>query len=295
MKDREQERLLTAQACPMSASVNWDPKGDSSEEVTRWLNVYNRLPHQIRVGLIMKETEESIIEFSTRFNILTPEQVGEVSRILRDSFVKGFFDENETKKRAVEKLGINENEVDTFLKELFQIKSFIEKTSKKENESEIETIPIILALKKYPTIERQILGEKKIVKYRTNEKITATIRNWIEDYMSRKGAQSHDNIERSDYIFNSENTHGLSEIEKKELLSILESYDNDSNLEVNIAKGELVFDLEKNTLIKHSLGGKRAESQMVTEEFPVTGIHEVDLKENLKKESSKHVVNLKDI
>ncbi len=279
MQEIENERLIRKQACPMSASVHWDPKDDTQNDDLGWLEIYNKLPYQIRLGLVVEKTEENIIRIAKKFNIYKISEVGEISRIIRDSFVEGVFNEEKIKKRIVERIRIDENEAEKLIVELFSLRKKISDIENSGLDIEIERMPLISALKKFPEIGKQLLGESKIKISEEIEPRKQSIENWLDDYTIQKGSQAHNNLERSDYIFNSKNVSNLTFLEKKALLMILESYDENSDLEIDANRKIILFNNtagEISEKLKESLENKK---QQETEEFIEREIREVQEKE----------------
>lgn len=311
------ERLLKIQACPMSASVHWDPKDDSKSDIKEWYEIYNKLPYQVKIGLIDEETEQRIIEIAKKYKIYKIGELGEISRIIRDSFVTNTFSAGIVQKRIIQKLKANEAQAKELFIELIQLRGEIASVDEDEMELKTEKLPIITALKKFPKLNEQQLSERKI-KIQGDDKFRkSTIKNWLDDYTLQKGAQSHNNLERSDYVFNSENVNRLSFHEKRALSLILESYDEDTDLNININKKEVLFnalDDESMEVLREGLQKKEnpTENKEVLKsgilgDFPVSGIEGVKIEKKVKKENivkkddieergqSKHIVNLKDI
>lgn len=313
----QESSLLATQACPMSASVHWNPKEDSDDDIEKWLAIYNKLPYQVRMGLVDTETENRIVRIAKKYNIYRVEEVGELSRIIRDSFVTNTFQEKNTKARILERLKVDEDKVGTLYKELFLLRNKISAIEEGNLNAQIEKIPFVPAIKKYPELNQQLLGERKIVVFGDSDYVKPTLKNWLDDYTLRKGAQAHSNLDRSDYIFNSENIKVLTFDEKKHLLSILESYDEDRDLDIDTNKKVVLFDTKQkevnlngydSTIEPKDQKSEKDPKKSILGDFPLTGIETVELEhakmeeeEEIKNDSdtresqSKHIVNLKDI
>lgn len=296
------------QACPAIASVHWNPIEDSKEEIIEWFEVYKKLPYQIRMGLIDEATKKHIFQIAQKFNICKIEEVGEISRIIRDSFVIGYFDEKAIKKRIIDKLKLTEEETIKLMVDLLDLRKRIGSVENDAMARTIEKISIIPALKKFPEINKQLIGERKIKLSQEENLSEQNIKNWIDDYTLEKGAQFHSNLERSDYVFNSKNVKNLAFLEKKQLLSILESYDNETDLSVDVKRKIVLFDVEEQEIspeLRRSMEKKAIEEK----EIQAVEVEKKIAREVVKEEAekmeteqkevkeiqSKHTINLKDI
>lgn len=234
------EQLLRLQACPMSAGVNWDPRDDTQADIVKWYAYYNKLPFDVRMGLADEAVLEAILSIAKNYGVLDEFKVGEISRMVREAFFK-VANKEEVKKRAQEKLGITENDTELFYEAFKEIVELVRTRGREGFEKTTENIPIIPALKKYPGLGEQVLTNSNIKKLDTGEFVRPVISNWIDDYIQRKGAQAHDNIDRSDFLFNSENGRKLSIEERKLLGQVLDSYDNDTSVSIHVENQEVVF------------------------------------------------------
>lgn len=241
MQETEDERLIRAQACPLTASIHWDPKEDTKDDDMAWLRVYNKIAYSFKMGLVSEKTEEAIIKLAKKFDLYRVEEIGEISRIIRESFVKGVFDEKEIKERIVERLKLNEENAQKLFVELFKLRRQIATAEGSEVGVKLEKITLLEALRKFPEIKEQPIGERKIKISGENELKKQSITNWLDDYTLEKGAYPHSSLERSDYIFNSKNVDNLTFEEKRQLSLILESYDQESELTVDVDQKKILF------------------------------------------------------
>ncbi|MEA1925830.1 MAG: hypothetical protein U9M90_01100 [Patescibacteria group bacterium] len=261
------EQLLRLQACPMSASVNWDPRDDVQADVVEWYTHFNKLPFDIRVGLADEKVIEKILLLAKKYKIEDEFKVGEISRMIR----RFFFEPNNQEvltEQAKDKLKIKKEDGASFYENLMEIIELAQKEGREQFDKMTESIPIIPALKKYQKLKEQIVTKNNLKVLETGNFVRSTLGNWIDDYIQRKGAQSHDNIKRSDYLFNSVNGQKLSIEERKKMGKILESYDNDSVLDIHTEDQEVVFpdgyqpkkteELYNNTNKGKNSGGKNA-------------------------------------
>ncbi len=300
--------LLRRQACPMSASIHWKPEDDTDKDIQTWLVVYNKLPYQIRVGLVDEKTEKEIVKIAKKYNLYKVGEVGEISRIIRDSFVIDGFNEADAKERIISNLRVEETAMIRLYEEMIELRKKIGNVQDGGLDVVIEKMPVMVAMDNFPEISNQLIGEKKIVLSETEKYEKPSIENWINDYTSQKGAQAHNNLERSDYIFNSKNVEKLTFEEKQKLAIILESYDEEEKLSVDVKRKIFLFDsIENNqkTLREEASPVKSNRRKSILGEFPLV---ESENKDNSRKEEgmngkkdfttkdqSKHIINLKDI
>jgi len=77
--------------------------------------------------------------------------------------------------------------------------------------------------------------------------VRGTIKNWLSDYVKQKGAEKHDQMIRSDYLFKNDNAKNLPPQEKPLVAEILKSYDENSTLPYNEEEKRIILEgLEKN-------------------------------------------------
>ncbi len=111
------EQLLKLQACPMNASVNWDPRDDVQADIIEWYTHFNKLPFDVRIGLADEKIIEKILSLAKKYKIEDEFKIGEISRMTR-----GFFFEPGDKEvlmsRAKEGLEIEAEYGEAFYKYL---------------------------------------------------------------------------------------------------------------------------------------------------------------------------------
>jgi hypothetical protein len=69
-----------------------------------------------------------------------------------------------------------------------------------------------------------------------------TIKNWIQDYITHLGYGQHSQMQRTEYLFHSENGKNLSSQDREKLSIITRSFDENIPLPVDEENGEIVFD-----------------------------------------------------
>ncbi|MEA2006767.1 MAG: hypothetical protein U9O20_01225 [Patescibacteria group bacterium] len=256
----QQTKVSSRQASPYFASVNFEQEKDTKEERTELTRKFISLPRAIRYGLLDSETRKGIERVSNSFGVNDQNKIGEISRMVRNVYLEK-IDKSEIKKGAQEKIAIESARLDEFVKEVDRIAKKVKQRGEEEIAADSEELPIIPALKKFEKLGGQEITEGFIEIEVDLEKksVEPTIRNWLEDYIQNKGAQAHDNLERSDYLYKSANTELLSTQERDKLSFVLRSYDLDETILVSKGSQEVFFEkvshVEKNGQVE-----KRKES-----------------------------------
>lgn len=233
-------QLIASQACPMTASVNWNPDEDTREITEAWFEVYLKLPLSIKYGLSHLKVQEAVTLLSRSYRIEDPERIGEISRIVREVFMKGLR-EGEIKQRVMAKLGLSGHGAEHFMIDLRKVITFVKKVGEMELKKDTEQIKIIDALKKYIKFGDQRVTERFIKLKMFDQPVEPTVKNWLEDYFSRIGTDKHTSIQRTDYLFNSENGKSLSSTDREKISIILKSYDTGETLMLDKETQEVVY------------------------------------------------------
>lgn len=116
---------------------------------------------------------------------------------------------------------------------------------KKKNGQEIIQKDIQSAIQEYEELKDQIISSSPIKIVGISETIRPSIKNWLTDYIQSAGAESHSNIERSNYLYHNSNAIKLKESERRLLAEILKSYDEETTLPVRKERLDLKFLKEK--------------------------------------------------
>ena len=96
-------------------------------------------------------------------------------------------------------------------------------------------------LEKYSSIQNQFITSQPIKLQDKEQPVNATLSNWLKDYRDKKGAPPHSSMERTDYLFNSENTSRLDNSERTILGNVLKAYDEGGELPIDKNSGKLVL------------------------------------------------------
>lgn len=97
------------------------------------------------------------------------------------------------------------------------------------------------ALKSNPKLGEQLITTEQLNLKYFDRPVRPSIRNWLYDYTSHLGQTGHSSMDRTNYLFRSENTRNLSSQEREKLGIILKSFDESTPLPVDASRNEVVF------------------------------------------------------
>lgn len=234
------ENKIKSQSNPMTASVHWEPEDDSYEDNVVWFETFFALDYEIRMGLGNKEVAEAIEELAGKYHIGDYRKVGEISRIVRDVFIKKIR-EGEIKNRLMQRIGLNDYDSDHVLIDLKHVIQLVRMVGAEEMQRTTEFLPVMDAISKYPQVANVEIGGADIKNKTDGEFLQPSVRNWLEDYFAHVGTDRHNTLTRSDYLFNSENAKKLDSTDRKKLGIILKSYDNKVPLMIDRETKEILF------------------------------------------------------
>lgn len=267
IKNLSEEEKIRIQSVPMLASINWLMEDDKAEDSLKWFSEFKKLSLAIQHGLADERIAKAILNFSRKYNVYNKEYIGEISRIIRDVYSKG-IKENDIKKRMGEKLKIKPEmlflAMEDFKKIILIVKEFGFQKEKhyEEKKAELyEEIDIASAIKKYHSVEDQQLSSSMIKLEAVNKPVRPSIKNWLEDYREKAGGRDRTSMQRSYYLFNTENTRGLSAIERQRLADLIESYDEGRKLNVNKEEGEIEF--KKKDLLEEGIENEQQVADLI--------------------------------
>ncbi len=266
MGSEKQKLTNRNQLCPIFASVSWKYEDETNEQSLMWFAELRNLSLVTRFGLSSEGVIEEIKKTVEKFNIATNEKAGEVSRLVREKFTREISEE-EVKKRAVEKLEIDESQVGNFLEDYKRIIEVVNESGQQIFKEEVEQLPILEALKKYKEVGEQWITGGRIFLDAPAEPVDPSVKHWLEDYIQQKGAESHNNLERSDFLYRSRNVGDLAEEEVSKISEVLESYDQETLLMIDRNSGEIIFGSRK----KDKMGGKPSKNVVALRDKTVEG------------------------
>ena len=244
-KKINEKKKLEMQTYPMLASVHWKFEDDTDEDMQKWFNDFIRLDVVIKYGLASPMVSKEIFKMSQIRDIKDKEQIGEISRIIREVFTR-HINEEDIVKRVINKLKISKDKVDDFMVDLRFILTLVKKEGQRIKEEEekgspSEMIAIIPAMEKYKEVGEQLISLEPIRLELFDVPVRPSIKNWLEDYRETIGTDKS-SIKRSSYLFTSANAKGLGQEDRKKVSLILKSYNDSTKIVVDSQKGLVDFE-----------------------------------------------------
>ena len=123
-----------------------------------------------------------------------------------------------------------------------------------------EKLQLKEALRQYPKIGEQTISSAPLNIKIFDRPVRPSIRNWLYDYTSQLGQEPHDSMQRTNFLFRSENTKNLSSTEREKLGIILKSFDENTPLPIDTENNEVVFE----NLGAQKLSGGGYDSEHIT-------------------------------
>lgn len=121
--------------------------------------------------------------------------------------------------------------------------NFLQKVESQKTDKTNETVSLAPeeAYRQFPEIGEQSITSEPIKIKASKDLVKPSIKNWLADYTFKLGFNAHSSIERSNYIFQDENTKKLSFQDKQNLSYILKAYDEKSLLNIDKILKRVVF------------------------------------------------------
>jgi hypothetical protein len=267
------EDRIRLQATPSMASVHWKMDDDLNGEVAEWFKKYDYLPVNIQLGLGDESVKRAIIDLAGKFGLNNEEGLGEISRIVREVYTD-LIGESEIRRRAVEVLKISADKVENFLKGIALVVALVKEVGTKKSEEYFEKLTLEEILEKYPEIAEKNVTSGQITEKGTNKYLQPTVKNWLDDYVSRAGADKHNNLERGKYLTDSPNVRILDKADKKKIEMLTKSYDEGFKLVVDPKTEEILWQLHTD---ESSLGINTDKEKRVINNFKIDEAQTVDV------------------
>jgi len=209
--------------------------GDDSFQKIQKLHA---LPQKTQDLLLSDKIGEFIYGMEQRYHFHDA-QTEEFSRTVRQYFFREI-----TEGRFAQKIAalckISPDEALTLLRAISAIQPHrTDKVIKREK------ISLDKALKKYPQILQQVVTGKPIVTKPFLKPLKPTVKNWIMVYEKILDVSAHSMIERGNFVFRSAATKGLSEDERRALLTIFKSRDEGFKIIIDPDEKKIIFTKEK--------------------------------------------------
>ena len=289
------EQKLDIQATPSLASVHLKMEEDTNGELTNWFDKYNKLPVNIKLGLGDTQTvQQAIKDLAQKFQVMTEEGLGEISRIVRDVYVD-LIGESEIKRRVREKLKISEDKINEFVKGIADIVALVRTVGNKKTDEYFEKLSVKEILDSYPKIAEKDVTKAKIFDKQRQAYVEPNLKNWVDDYVGFAGSGQHTSLERTKYLEESGNTKNLDEDDRMAVALLAKSYDKGTKLVVDPQDKVVYWRLHTD---ESELGINSDKNKRVINHFKIDEAQKVDVddEEKLKdlslgKQKSKTVEN----
>ncbi|MEI7750074.1 MAG: hypothetical protein WCJ25_03655 [Candidatus Moraniibacteriota bacterium] len=108
-------------------------------------------------------------------------------------------------------------------------------------EASREKLPLLSAIGKYPRLGEQQISTERLTLRNQPEPVRPSLANWIRVYRDELGVGHHDPMVRGKFLFDSENGKRLSSEERERLNLILRSIEENTSLDIDAEKLEIVF------------------------------------------------------
>lgn len=105
-----------------------------------------------------------------------------------------------------------------------------------------EKLAVKEALHKFPKLGEQAVTASPIKLKQFDQPVRPSVRNWLYDYTSQLGQTGHSSMDRTTYLFRSDNAKNLSSPEREKLAIILKSFDENMPLPIDGERQEIVFE-----------------------------------------------------
>jgi hypothetical protein len=274
------EDRIRLQATPSLASVHWKMDDDLNGEVAKWFKKYNYLPVNIKLGLGDKQVKAAIIKLAQTFGLVSEEEFGEISRIVRDVYVD-LIGENEIRRRVVDILKISSDKVGDFLKGIALIVALVKEAGTEKSSEYFEKLSVDEILEKYPKIVEKDITGGQIAEKNSDKYVEPTLKNWLNDYISRAGADKHNNLERGKYLADSFNVKRLDKEDRKKIEMLARSYDEGVRLVVDPKGEDILWQLHTD---ESALGINTDKEKRVINNFKIDEAQTVDVDNFMNKQ-----------
>lgn len=223
---------------PQHVSVTKNPNDETTKQITARQDRFIQLPVFIKEKLSSSETGEKIQQIGKKYN-LELLQMADISRAIR-SYYFGELMLEDLPFYLAKEIPIDLSKA----KEISQIiiqKIINDDSQEKAYQSQLEKLPIDMAIKRYPELGEQLITSDYIKLKSFFEPVRPSIKNWLSDYTFNIGVSNHDPIARGNYLFKNENARKLSQSDRDKLSQILKSFEEKTPLAINTNTKQVVF------------------------------------------------------
>lgn len=248
----EKDRRNKAIYYPMLISLNGSGVlVEEDAEASEWKKL-KALPTKDKEILLSAELTDRLIQMQDRFG-LSDDGLGRVSIFVRKLFFGEFsLADCEAKIGAMlaETGGGDPNQAKAIVEYIKnEILTIQPQPEAEETDTGIEVplaatlvkLPLLQALSKYPNLGNQLVTRERIRVKTQPAPVRPSLLYWLKYYRDELGVGYHDNVQRGQFLFRSENGRGLSSEERERIGLLLKSVEEELPLTIDTAKPEIVF------------------------------------------------------
>ncbi|MFH0930201.1 MAG: hypothetical protein V1814_03040 [Candidatus Moraniibacteriota bacterium] len=243
---------------PVYTPGTQNPDAETEQQVVERQDRFLKLPKGTRWKLASFEIGNKIELIGQKygFELL---RLANITRLVREYYFGEVRFENfptEIEKRMGVSL-LTAQEITRYLKQ-----EIIDWDPWAEYIASLPKLPIREIVQQYPKIGNTEITSGYIELKGSEDLEDPTIKNWLKDFVSHLGYDRHSQMDRTQYLFHSENGKNLNSQDREKLGIILKSFDEKIPLPVDEENGEIVFD----GLMSEPAHPPRAESEMGRQE-----------------------------
>lgn len=233
-----QKMLFYIATSPVAVPENSELKKESAEEeLGRYAKIAN-LPPKKRLSLSHFSVSQKIQTIGQKYQFELP-RLANITRLIREYYF-GEVPFQNFPTEIEHRMGVNlltAQEITRYIKQ-----EIIDWDPWAEYIAKLPKMPIRSIVQQYPKIANMEITAGYIELRNSEELEEPTIKNWLQDYISHLGYEKHPQMQRTQYLFHSENGKNLSSQDREKLGIILKSFDENIPLPVDEENGEIVFD-----------------------------------------------------
>jgi len=233
------ETQINRATTPVLVFSTHNPDEETIEKLTERHNKFLHLPNKIKNKLASVEISKKIQAIGQKysFDLL---RLANITRLIREYYFGEARIEN-FPKEIEKRMGVSlftAQEIARYVKS-----QIIDWDPWAKYIAGLPKMPIREVLVKIPDVGDQLVTENEIRIKNFPEPVRPSIRNWLHDYTQHLGQDKHSSMQRTEFLFHSENTGRLSSPDREKLSIILKSFDDNEVLSIDAEKKEVLFDI----------------------------------------------------
>lgn len=224
---------------PLVVPMTDNPDDETSDQLMSRQEKFLKLSQGIKKKLSRVETSQKIQVIGQKygFELL---RLANIARLIREYYFGEVQFEN-FPAEIEKKMGVSlltAQEITRYLKQ-----EIIDWDPWSEYLAKLPKMPIREIVAKHPKVADTEITAEYIELKGSDDLADPSIKNWLKDYVSHLGYNPHSQMDRTQYIFHSENGNNLSSQDREKLGIILKSFDENIPLPVDEENQEIVFDI----------------------------------------------------